>query len=94
MAKIDEVLRILHSLRKDNGKVISLSAVYKIIIREGIYNSYKAISDSLKRLESIGKIKLVNFGNNIELLDEELSERMNAKIEFVQSSLLDLKKSM
>lgn len=81
MERLEEVLDVLRSLRKKHGRVLSLNVVFDALTKMNIYESRKAISDCLRRLQSANKIRPVNFGVNIELLEDD------KPVEYVQSSL-------
>lgn len=82
MTKSDEVLQILRNLAKDNGKIISLEQIHKVLIKEGVFQSKKSVANCLRRLEMVRKIKPINFGVSVELLEQEKSEN----IEPIQNS--------
>ncbi len=74
MAKSDEVLQILRNMARQNGKVLSLSQIHRTLIKEGILSSQNAVASVLRSLESIRKIRTVNFGVSVELLDNVTDE--------------------
>lgn len=81
MERLEEALDVLRSLKKKHGSVLSLSVVFDALIKERIYESNQAISNCLRKLQSKNKIRPLNFGVNIELLEDDV------QIEYVQSSL-------
>ncbi len=85
MGQIDDVLGVLRDMKKRNDGPLSLQKIFKSLIDEGICDSSKSVSECLKKLSISGKIKTLNAGVNIELLEE-------VKVNYVQSSLLSLDK--
>ncbi len=85
MEYLDEVLEILRKLKKKHGSPHPLNAVFKALIEERICDSSKSVSECLRKLQNIGKIRPVNAGVNIELLED-------VKVNYIQSSLLPFKK--
>lgn len=81
MERLEETLDVLRSLRKKHGRVLSLNVVFDALIKERIYESKQAISICLRKLQSAKKIRPVNFGVNIELLED------GKPLDYVQSSL-------
>lgn len=76
MTKSDEVLQILRNLAKKNGNVISLNQIHKILIKEGVFQSKKSVANCLRKLELVRKIKPINFGVSVELLEQEQNENI------------------
>jgi hypothetical protein len=89
MESLEEALEILRSLRRKHGRVLSLSAVFDALARSGIYGSKQSMSECLHRLQGEKKIRPVNFGVDIELLEDEgeNEEQDGEPAEYVQSSL-------
>ena len=85
MDYLDDVLEILRGLKKRHGGPLPLNVVFKTLIEEHVCDSSKSVSDCLRKLQSIGKIKPVNAGVNIELLEE-------VNVNYVQSSLAPFNK--
>jgi len=69
MGKSDEVLEILRSMARTNGKVLSISQIHRTLIKEGVLSSQKAVAGVLRSLEMVRKIRTVDFGVSVELLD-------------------------
>lgn len=76
MTKSDEVLQILRNLARKNGNVIPLDQIHKILIKEGVFQSKKSVANCLRRLELVRKIKPINFGVSVELLEQEQSKNI------------------
>lgn len=88
MASNEDILKVLKSLARMKGRILPLSLVYKVLVKEGLYNSAENISKALRRLEIAGKIKQATFGLSIELLDIDTEEKEpQHRIEYVQSTL-------
>ena len=85
MNKLREALEVLRGLKRKHGSVLSLNLVFESLIGNGIYNSRDAISNCLRKLQVIGKIRPVHVGVDIELLED-------VKVEYTQSSLVDAMK--
>ena len=83
MDDISEALDSLRHLGKKHGNILSLSLVFKTFLQDRLYNSAGAISSCLHSLEAESKIRPINFGIDIELLDDVEQD----KAEYVQSSL-------
>jgi len=71
MESLEEVLYVLRSLKKKHGRVLSLNVVFDTLIKERVYESKQAISKCLRELQSEKKIRPVNFGVNIEFLEDD-----------------------
>ena len=69
MNKDHEILEVIKELAKTRGNRLSLSLVYRNILKEGIYTSNKSIQNALRRLETRGNIKATEL-NSIELLKD------------------------
>jgi len=83
MDGLESALDILRRLGKKHGRVLPLSLVFKTFLNEKIYSSAEAIVNCLRALQKDNKIKPINFGIDIELLEStELKEE-----DYVQSSL-------
>lgn len=80
MEQIEEVLEMLRSMKRRHGGPLALRAIFKSLIEERVCDSSKSVSDCLKKLQIIGKIRSVNSGVDIELLED-------VKQEYVQASL-------
>jgi len=85
MEYMEEVLEILRGLKKKHKGPLPLNAVFKVLIEEHICDSAKSVSECLRKLQSVGKIRPVNVGVDIELLED-------VKTEYVQSSLTPFRK--
>ena len=85
MEYLDDVLKILRKLKKKHRGPLPLNAVFKSLIEERICDSSRSVSECLRRLQSEGKIRPVDAGVNIELLEE-------VKTNYVQSSLVPFRK--
>ena len=81
MESLEEALEILRSLKKKHGRVLSLNAVFDALTRARVYDSKQSISECLHKLQGENKIRSVNFGIDIELLEDD------EPVEYVQSSL-------
>ena len=81
----DDVLGVLRGMKKRNGGPLQLKDVFKSVIGKGICDSSKSVSDCLRQLQRTGKIRTLNRGVDIELLED-------VKAEYVQSSLLRAKR--
>jgi len=84
MSDMDDALIILRQLGRRHGRVLSLSLVFKTFLQTRIYDSKEAIADCLRSLQRQNKIKPINFGVDIELLED--AEDLDGE-EYVQSSL-------
>ncbi len=80
MDQTEEVLSVLRNMKKKSNGPLPLRVIFKSLIEERICDSSKSVSDCLKRLKKMGKIRTLNTGVDIELLEE-------VKIDYVQSSL-------
>ena len=80
MEYLEDVLQILRSLKKKNKGPLPLSLVFKTLIDERVCDSSQSVSECLRKLQNIGKIRPVRMGVDIELLEE-------VKTDYVQSSL-------
>lgn len=69
MGKDQEILEVIRELADSRGKTVSLTLIYNQVSAKGIYTSNPAIKNSLKRLETRGKIKTTGMGA-VELLEE------------------------
>lgn len=85
MEYLDDVLDILRELKKKHKGPLPLNAVFKTLINERICDSSKSVSECLRKLQIAGKIRPVNAGVNIELLED-------VKLNYVQSSLTPFRK--
>ncbi|MFH1623209.1 MAG: hypothetical protein ABIA12_01680 [Candidatus Aenigmatarchaeota archaeon] len=77
----EEVLNVLRGMRKRRNGPLLLKEVFKSVIGRGICESSKSVSDCLRKLQTAGKIRTLNRGVDIELLED-------VKVEYVQSSLV------
>lgn len=80
MEHTEEVLQILRKLKRTHNGPLPLNKVFKALIEEKICDSNKSVSEVLKKLQSIGKIRPVQAGVNIELLEK-------VKVKYSQTSL-------
>jgi hypothetical protein len=80
---IESTMDALRGLARKHGRVLSLSLVFKTLFKSGIYRSREALADCLRALQRERKIKSINFGIDIELLESMDSH----PIEYTQSSL-------
>jgi len=80
MEQIEEVLEVLRNLKRRHGNPLSLGIIFRSLIARRICDSNKSVSDCLRELRSVGKIRTVNSGVGIDLLED-------VKPEYVQSSL-------
>lgn len=85
MEYLEEVLVILRRLKRKHNGPLPLNAVFKTLMEERICDSSKSVSECLRKLQSSGKIRPVNAGVNIELLED-------VKVNYVQSSLTPFRK--
>ena len=85
VVEADEVLGVLRGMKKKNNGPLQLKDVFKRVLDKGICDSSKSVSDCLRQLQRDGKIRTLNRGVNIELLED-------VKAEYVQSSLLHSKR--
>jgi hypothetical protein len=85
VVEAEEVLDVLRGMKKKNNGPLQLKDVFKSVIGKGICDSSKSVSDCLRQLQRTGKIRTLNRGVNIELLEE-------VRAEYVQSSLLHSKR--
>ncbi len=69
MSRDSRVLEVIKELAKDKGRRLTLPVIYQSVINAGVYVSRKAIQDSLKRLEGLGKIKAEDL-NHVLVLEE------------------------
>lgn len=69
MNRDEEVLVAIRELAKVRGKTISLSSIYRNVAAKGVYTNDFSIRNSLKRLETRGKIKATGM-DRIELLEQ------------------------
>jgi hypothetical protein len=83
MDNIESTMDALRGLARKHGSVLSLSLVFKTLFKSGIYRSREALADCLRALQKEKKIKSINFGIDIELLENIDSNAM----EYTQSSL-------
>lgn len=84
MDKLDEALETLIELGKRHGRILSLSLIFKTFLQNGLYSSKEAIAKCLRALQRKRKIKPINFGVDIELLENIDVEQK----EPIQSSLI------
>lgn len=80
MEQIEEVLDVLRSLKRKHGNPLPLRIIFRSLIEERVCDSTKSVSECLRRLSGIGKIRSISSGVGIELLED-------VKPEYVQSSL-------
>ncbi len=79
------VLEVLRGMKKRGAVALSLKEVFKSVLGLGICRSSRSLSDCLRHLQRDGKIRTLNRGVDIDLLE-------NVKIEYVQSSLARAKR--
>jgi hypothetical protein len=79
-AESEEVLEVLRGMKRRGAEKLPLKEVFKVVMGKGICNSSRGVSDCLRQLQRDGKIRTLNRGVAIELLE-------HIKIEYVQSSL-------
>ena len=82
MDNLESTMETLRQLRKKHGRVLSLTLVFKCLLKTRLYRSKETIANCLRALQKAHKIKPINFGVDIELLE---SVKQNS--EYVQSSL-------
>ena len=85
MGQIEDVLNVLRNMKKKHNGPLPLQSIFKSLIEERVCKSSKSVSDCLKDLQRMGKIKAINTGVDIELLEE-------IRVEYIQSSLNPLGK--
>lgn len=85
MDQIEEVLQVLRKLKRKYNGPLPLREIFRSLMDDSVCDSNISISECLKRLRVEGKIRTVNSGVDIELLEE-------VKIEYVQSSLMPFRK--
>lgn len=85
MEQIEEVLEILRGLKRRRGDPLPLKVIFKSLIEGRVCDSNKSVSDCLRKLQSAGKVKSVNSGVDIKLLED-------VKPEYVQASLTPFRK--
>jgi len=85
MDQVEEVLNVLRKMKRKSLGPLPLRNIFKSLMDERICDSNKSVSDCLKTLKKMGKIRVVNTGVDIELLE-------NVKVEYTQSSLMPLRK--
>lgn len=85
MEQMEEVLEVLRQMKKRYGDALPLRIIFKALIEKKICESSKSVSECLKKLQVIGKIKPKNTGVDIELLED-------VKVDYIQSSLVSLAK--
>jgi hypothetical protein len=83
MDETEEAMGVLHGLAKKYGNVLSLNLVFKTFLEDKICSSKESITECLHRLHTQNKIKSINFGIAIELLESIEAEGAS----YVQSSL-------
>ena len=85
MNKLEEVLNVLRKMKKKNDGPLPLRNIFKLLMEDHVCDSSKSVADCLKLLRKMGKIKIVNTGIDVELLE-------NVKAEYTQSSLIPIRK--
>ncbi len=83
MEELEGALGALRQLGRKHGKILSLSLVFKTLTQKRIYDSRDAIVECLRNLQNENKIRPINFGIDIELLEDVES----IALAHVQSSL-------
>jgi len=78
--QIENVLNVLRKMKKKSNGPLPLRAIFKSLIDERICDSSKTVSECLRSLNKMGKIRTLNTGVDIELLEE-------IKAKYVQASL-------
>ena len=81
MDQMEEVLDVLRNLKRRYYGPLPLREIFKQLIDDRVCDSAKSVSDCLKKLRVEGKIRTVNTGVDIELLEK-------VHIEYVQESLI------
>jgi len=76
----EEVLDVLRGMRRRRSGPLLLKEVFKSVLGRGICETSRGVSDCLRRLQADDKIRTLNRGVDIDLLE-------NVKVEYVQSSL-------
>ena len=82
MDNLESTMETLRQLGKKHGRVLSLTLVFKSLLHTRLYRSKESIANCLRALKKVHKIKSINFGIDIELL-----ENIEPNSEYVQSSL-------
>jgi hypothetical protein len=85
MEYLEDVLEILRKLKRKHQGPLPLNLVFKSLIEERICDSSRTVSECLRKLQNEGKIRSINSGVNIELVED-------VKINYVQSSLTPFRK--
>ena len=80
MEEMEEVLEVLRKMKRRRNGPLPLNEIFKSLVDARVCDCAKSVSDCLKKLRTAGKIRPINSGVDIELLE-------NVKIEYVQSSL-------
>jgi len=78
--QIEEVLSVLRRMKKRENGPLPLRTIFRSLIDERICDSSKTVSECLRTLNKMGKIRTLNTGVDIELLEE-------IKAKYVQASL-------
>jgi len=84
-AESEEVLEVLRGMKRRGAEKLQLKEVFKSVIGKGICESSRGVSDCLRQLQRDGKIRTLNRGVDIDLLE-------HVKVEYVQSSLVRAKR--
>jgi hypothetical protein len=85
MDQMEEVLQVLRRLKRKHNGPLPLKEIFKSLVDNCVCDSSRSVSECLKKLSGNGKIRPVNSGVDIELLED-------VKIEYVQSSLAPFRK--
>jgi hypothetical protein len=83
MDETEVAMGALQRLARKHGNVLSLNLVFKTLLDDRICASRESITDCLHRLHTQNRIKSINFGIAIELMEKIEAE----SISYVQSSL-------
>jgi len=81
----EQVLEVLRGMKRRGAGELSLKEVFKSVIGKRICETSRSVSECLRGLQRQGKIRTLNQGIAIELLED-------VKVEYVQSSLVRTKK--
>lgn len=85
MDHLEDILKVLRKLKRKHKGPLPLDIVFRKLIEGKVCDSSKTVSESLRKLQGMGKIKPVDVGVNIELLEE-------VKVKYIQASLSPFKK--
>jgi len=80
----EQVLEVLRGMKRRGMGKLPLKEVFKSVMGRRICGSSRSVSECLRGLQRRGKIRTLNRGVDIELLED-------IKVEYVQSSLVRAK---